>query len=68
MFPSQAPVSFVFSVAYDPAADETWPIWQCPILAYGPGDSTLDHTPHEHIDLKEYHQAINVLALVLADL
>ena len=30
MFPSQAPVSFVFSVAYDPAADETWPIWQCP--------------------------------------
>jgi [amino group carrier protein]-lysine/ornithine hydrolase len=20
-----------------------------PILAYGPGDSSLDHTPHEHI-------------------
>ncbi len=24
--------------------------WDCPILAYGPGDSSLDHTPHEHID------------------
>ena len=44
------------------------PIWNCPILAYGPGDSTLDHTPHEHIDLNEYHRAIDVLALVLADL
>ena len=21
------------------------PIWQCPIVAYGPGDSALDHTP-----------------------
>lgn len=44
------------------------PAWNCPILAYGPGDSTLDHTPHEHIDLNEYRQAIDVLALVLADL
>jgi LysW-gamma-L-lysine carboxypeptidase len=44
------------------------PIWQCPILAYGPGDSALDHTPHEHLDLNEYHQAIGVLALVLATL
>jgi LysW-gamma-L-lysine carboxypeptidase len=44
------------------------PAWGCPILAYGPGDSTLDHTPHEHVDLIEYHQAIDVLALVLADL
>jgi LysW-gamma-L-lysine carboxypeptidase len=44
------------------------PAWGCPILAYGPGDSTLDHTPHEHIDLNEYHRAIDVLALALADL
>jgi N-acetyl-ornithine/N-acetyl-lysine deacetylase len=21
------------------------PVWNCPILAYGPGDATLDHTP-----------------------
>jgi LysW-gamma-L-lysine carboxypeptidase len=44
------------------------PAWGCPILAYGPGDSTLDHTPREHIDLAEYHRAIDVLAQVLRDL
>jgi LysW-gamma-L-lysine carboxypeptidase len=37
------------------------PIWNCPILAYGPGDSTLDHTPNEHIDLDEYLRAVAVL-------
>lgn len=41
------------------------PRWRCPILAYGPGDSTLDHTPHEHLDLAEYRQAITVLTRVL---
>jgi len=41
------------------------PIWQCPILAYGPGDSSLDHTPHEHIDLVEYGRAIAVLTRVV---
>jgi [amino group carrier protein]-lysine/ornithine hydrolase len=41
------------------------PIWKCPIVAYGPGDSALDHTPNEHIDLDEYLQAIDVLAAVL---
>ena len=40
-------------------------IWNCPIVAYGPGDSNLDHTPNEHLDLAEYHQAIAVLARVL---
>ena len=25
------------------------PHWRCPVVAYGPGDSALDHTPHEHI-------------------
>ena len=44
------------------------PRWNCPILAYGPGDSALDHTPDEHIDLDEYLQAINVLATVLESL
>jgi LysW-gamma-L-lysine carboxypeptidase len=44
------------------------PAWGCPIVAYGPGDSTLDHTPHEHIDLLDYHRAIGVLATVLVDL
>jgi LysW-gamma-L-lysine carboxypeptidase len=40
-----------------------WP--DTPIVAYGPGDSSLDHTPHEHIDLNEYVQAIEVLRNVL---
>ena len=43
-----------------------WP--KTPIVAYGPGDSTLDHTPHEHIDLNEYLQAIEVLKVVLEQL
>ena len=37
------------------------PIWRCPIVAYGPGDSALDHTPHEHLPLDEYWRAIPVL-------
>ncbi|MGH2605388.1 MAG: M20/M25/M40 family metallo-hydrolase, partial [Anaerolineales bacterium] len=41
------------------------PAWGCPALAYGPGDSTLDHTPDEHILLSEYGRAVGVLAEVL---
>ena len=41
------------------------PLWQCPTLAYGPGDSDLDHTPNEHILISEYQRAIQVLAEVL---
>jgi LysW-gamma-L-lysine carboxypeptidase len=41
------------------------PHWRCPVVAYGPGDSALDHTPHEHIDLQEYSRAIDVLTRVL---
>jgi LysW-gamma-L-lysine carboxypeptidase len=37
------------------------PIWQCPIAAYGPGDSSLDHTPNEHLLLDEYHRSIRVM-------
>jgi len=44
------------------------PAWQCPILAYGPGDSTLDHTPNEHVNLQEYWQAILVLEQALRNL
>jgi [amino group carrier protein]-lysine/ornithine hydrolase len=44
------------------------PVWRCPILAYGPGDSSLDHTPHEHLDLAEYRQAIRILVRVLRTL
>jgi len=41
------------------------PIWNCPVVAYGPGDSALDHTPDEHLDLDEYDRAIRVLTRVL---
>lgn len=37
------------------------PAWGCPMVAYGPGDSSLDHTPDEHIDVREYRRAIKVL-------
>ena len=31
-----------------------------PIVTYGPGDSHLDHTKDEHIDVREYLQGIEV--------
>jgi LysW-gamma-L-lysine carboxypeptidase len=37
------------------------PIWRCPIVAYGPGDSELDHTPNEHLSLDEYWRAVQVM-------
>lgn len=42
------------------------PVWGCPIVAYGPGDASLDHTPDEHLDLDEYLRAIRVLTRVLS--
>jgi predicted acetylornithine/succinylornithine family transaminase/N-acetyl-ornithine/N-acetyl-lysine deacetylase len=44
------------------------PSWGENIVAYGPGDSRLDHTPQEHILLDEYLHAINVLERVLRGL
>lgn len=44
------------------------PAWQCPIVAYGPGDSSLDHTPNEHLSLEEYRQAIMVMTHVLENI
>jgi LysW-gamma-L-lysine carboxypeptidase len=38
------------------------PAWNCPIAAYGPGDSRLDHTPDERIALSEYQAGVRVLA------
>jgi [amino group carrier protein]-lysine/ornithine hydrolase len=35
--------------------------WRCPLIAYGPGDSNLDHTPNEHLPLSEYAQAVATL-------
>ena len=44
------------------------PAWQCPAVAYGPGDSSLDHTPNEHLSLEEYDKAVQVLHKVLVEL
>lgn len=44
------------------------PVWGCPMVAYGPGDSKLDHTPHEHVMIEEYLRAIRVLTGVLEGL
>ncbi len=41
------------------------PVWRCPIVAYGPGDSALDHTPNEHLPLDEYWKAVNVIEQAL---
>ena len=41
------------------------PRWRCPIVAYGPGDSSYDHTPNEHIDLDEYLRSVRVLTRVI---
>lgn len=37
------------------------PVWDCPLVTYGPGDSSLDHTPNEHLSLEEYQLAVQVL-------
>ena len=43
------------------------PAWKCPALVYGPGDSSLDHTPDEQIEFAEYLKAVHVLSQVLGD-
>lgn len=44
------------------------PHWRCPIAAYGPGDSALDHTPREHLRLDEYLTAIRTIEGAIAAL
>lgn len=43
------------------------PAWNCPILAYGPGDSRLDHRPNEHLEVHEYLRSIRVLTSVFQE-
>jgi LysW-gamma-L-lysine carboxypeptidase len=42
--------------------------WHVPMAAYGPGDSRLDHTDDEHLDLGEYLTAIDVLSTGIEEL
>ena len=39
--------------------------WNCPMAAYGPGDSKLDHTANEHLDLTEYLTAAEIMKKAL---
>jgi [amino group carrier protein]-lysine/ornithine hydrolase len=41
------------------------PVWNCPMLAYGPGDSQLDHTPNEHVVIEDLERATQILTSVL---
>lgn len=42
--------------------------WPIPMAAYGPGDSTLDHTDDEHVEVEEYLGAVAVLTTALDEL
>jgi len=37
------------------------PHWPVPMVAYGPGDSALDHTPFEHVLIPEFEKGVAVL-------
>lgn len=41
------------------------PAWGCPVVAYGPGDSALDHTADERLHLDEFRRAVDVLTQAL---
>jgi LysW-gamma-L-lysine carboxypeptidase len=41
------------------------PVWKCPAVVYGPGDSSLDHKPDEHIAFEDYAKSVSVLRHVL---
>lgn len=44
------------------------PVWNVPMLAYGPGDASLDHTPNEHVAVPDYLKAVTVLTHALETL
>ena len=44
------------------------PAWDVPCVAYGPGESALDHTPQERIRVDEFRRSVRVLERVLRSL
>jgi LysW-gamma-L-lysine carboxypeptidase len=42
--------------------------WDCPMITYGPGDSSLDHAPDEHLSLAEFDRAVDVLVDIAEEL
>jgi LysW-gamma-L-lysine carboxypeptidase len=41
------------------------PAWGCPIVAYGPGDSRLDHQPDEHVPIDDLGRATQILTAAI---
>ena len=37
------------------------------IVTYGPGDSSLDHTDMEYIDIDEYLKSIDILEMAISE-
>lgn len=44
------------------------PAWGAPCVAYGPGDSTLDHAPQERLAIDDFRRSVRVLERVLRTL
>jgi LysW-gamma-L-lysine carboxypeptidase len=44
------------------------PVWKCPAVVYGPGVSTMDHTPNEHLALEDYAKSVQTLHHALGNL
>ncbi len=44
------------------------PAWNTPIVAYGPGDAALDHTPDEHVSIADFEQSVRILERTLRSL
>lgn len=44
------------------------PAWQVPCIAYGPGDASLDHTPHERLAVADFQRAAQVVGGALGRL
>jgi LysW-gamma-L-lysine carboxypeptidase len=41
------------------------PAWKCPVVAYGPGDTSMEYAEDENILLSEYRDSIKVLSSTL---
>ncbi|WP_200842216.1 M20/M25/M40 family metallo-hydrolase [Actinomadura sp. K4S16] len=44
------------------------PHWDAPMATYGPGDSSLDHSDEEHIEIAEFLKGVDVLTTALDEL
>ncbi len=43
-------------------------VWDCPMATYGPGNSELDHTPGERLDLGDFEKSVRVLENLVEEL